>query len=106
VRALAVTTLKRLPQFPELPTVAESGYKGYQAGNWYGIVAPAKTPREIVTAVRTAAVTAMNDPAVNRRLVDLGYVIVGDQPDEFGAFIKSEITTLGKIIKQTGATAE
>jgi tripartite-type tricarboxylate transporter receptor subunit TctC len=106
VRALAVTTLKRLPQFPELPTVAESGYKGYQAGNWYGIVAPAKTPREIVTAVRTAAITAMNDPAVNRRLVDLGYVIVGDQPDEFGAFIKSEITTLGKIIKQTGATAE
>ncbi len=106
VRALAVTTLKRLPQFPELPTVAESGYKGYQAGNWYGIVAPAKTPREIVTAVRNAAVAAMNEPAINKRMVDLGYVIVGDQPDEFAAFIKSEITTLGRIIKQTGATAE
>jgi tripartite-type tricarboxylate transporter receptor subunit TctC len=106
VRALAVTTLKRLDPFPQLPTVAESGYKGYQAGNWYGIVVPAKTPLDIVAAIRAGAVTAMNERATHKRLIDLGYVIVGDQPDEFAAFIKSEIATLGKIIKQTGVTVE
>lgn len=106
VRALAVTTAKRLAVTPELPTVAESGYPGYQSGNWYGIVAPVKTPREIVTALRNAAVQAMNDPAINKRLVDLGYVVVGDQPDEFSAFIKAEIATLAKIIQLTGAKVE
>jgi tripartite-type tricarboxylate transporter receptor subunit TctC len=106
LRGLAVTTSKRLAVAPELPTIAESGYPGYQSGNWYGIVAPAKTPREVVTAVRNAAVQAMADAGVNKRLADLGYVVVGDQPDEFGAFIKSEIATLAKIIQQTGAKAE
>ena len=106
VRALAVTTLQRLEQLPQLPTIAEAGYPGYQAGNWYGIVAPAKTPRQIVAAIRTVAVTAMKEPATHKRLLDLGYIIAGDQPDEFAAFIKSEIATLGKIIRQTGVTVE
>ncbi len=106
VRALAATTVKRLDAFAQLPTLAESGYPGYQAGNWYGIMAPAKTSRDIVTAVRAAAIAAMNEPATRKRLVDLGYLIVGDQPDEFAAFIKSEIAMLGKIIAQTGVTVE
>jgi len=106
LRALAVTTDKRLAVAPELPTIAESGYPGYQSGNWYGIVAPARTPREIVTAVRNAALQAMNDATIGKRLADLGYVVVGDQPDEFAAFIKSEIATLAKIIQLTGAKAE
>ena len=106
VRALAVTTLKRLEQLPQLPTIAESGYAGYQAGNWYGIVVPAKTPRDLVNAIRASAVTAMNEPATHKRLLDLGYIIVGDQPEEFAAFIKSEIVTLGKIIKRTGVTVQ
>ena len=106
LRALAVTTPKRLPQVPDLPTVAETGYKGYQAGNWYGILVPARATRELVTAIRTAAVAAMNEPATRKRLLDLGYIIVGDTPDEFAGFIKSEISTFAKIIKQTGMTAE
>ena len=101
-----MTTPKRLPQLPDLPTVAESGYPGYQAGNWYGIEVPAKTSREVVSAIRTAAVAALNEPATRKRIVDLGYIIVGDQPEEFGAFIKSEIATFAKIIKQTGMTLE
>jgi len=105
-RALAATTLKRLDAFPQLPTIAESGYTGYQAGNWYGIMVPVRTPPETVTAIRNGAVAAMNDPATRKRMVDLGYLIVGDQPDEFAAFIKSEIATLGKIIKMTGVTVE
>ena len=106
VRMLAATTLKRLDAFAQLPTLSESGYAGYQAGNWYGLLAPAKTGLEIVTAIRNAAVSAMNEPATRRRLVDLGYIIAGDQPEEFAAFIKSEIATLGKIIRQTGLTVD
>ena len=75
-------------------------------GNWHSLFAPGGTPREVVTDVRNAAAQAMNDAAINKRLADLGYVVVGDQPDEFGAFIKSEIATLAKIIQQTGAKAE
>ena len=106
LRGLAVTTAKRLAVAPELPTIAELGYPGYQSGNGYGIVAPVKTPREIITAVRNAAVQALGDPAISKRLADLGYVLVGDQSEEFAAFIKSEIATLAKIIQQTGARAE
>ncbi len=106
LRALAVTTAKRLAVVPEMPTIAELGYPGYQSGNWYGIVAPVKTPREIVVAIRNAAAQAMVDAGINKRLADLGYVLIGDQPDEFAAFIKSEIATLAKIIQLTGAKAE
>ena len=106
LRPLAVTTTARLPLLPEYPTVAETGYPGYQSGNWYGIVAPAKTPKEVIAAIRNAAASALNDPTISKRLSDLGYVAVGDQPDEFAAFIKSEIATLAGIIKRTGATAE
>ncbi len=103
VRALAVTTAKRLAFLPERPTVAESGYPGYEIGNWYGLVVPTKTPRDIISTVRNAAVSAMANPAVNKRLTDLGYVIIGNQADEFTAFIRLEIEKLGKIIRQVGA---
>ena len=106
LRALAVTTAKRLAVVPQMPTIAELGYPDYQSGNWYGIVAPVKTPREIIVTIRNAATQALGDPAISRRLADLGYIVVGDQPDEFGAFIKSEIATLAKIIQLTGAKAE
>jgi tripartite-type tricarboxylate transporter receptor subunit TctC len=106
LRALAVTTPQRLAVAPGLPTLAESGLTGYQSGNWYGIVVPAKTPREVIAVVRQAAARALADTALNKRLTDLGYLVVGDQPDEFGAFIKAEIATLAKIIQQTGAKVE
>lgn len=106
LRPLAVTTAKRLPLLPDYPTVAETGYAGYQSGNWYGVVAPAKTPKETIATIRGAVVAALHDPDVSKRLSDLGYVIVGDQPEEFAAFIKSEIATLAKIIQQTGTKAQ
>ena len=106
VRVLAATTAKRLDAFPQLPTIAESGYAGYQSGNWYGLLAPAKTAPEIVTAIRNGALTALNDAATRKRLIDLGYLIVGDTPEEFAAFVRAEIATLGKIIKQTGLTVD
>ena len=69
-------------------------------------LAKARPSRELVTTIRNAAVAAMNEPATRKRLLDLGYIIVGDQPEEFAAFMKSEIASFGKIIKQTGMTAE
>jgi tripartite-type tricarboxylate transporter receptor subunit TctC len=99
LRALAVTTPKRLALLPQYPTVAESGYPGYQAGNWYGLAVPAKTPKEIIATIRGAAVKALNDPGVHKRMTGLGYVIIGDQPDDFAAHIRSEIASLAKILK-------
>jgi tripartite-type tricarboxylate transporter receptor subunit TctC len=99
LRALAVTTPKRLALLPQSPTVAESGYPGYQAGNWYGLAVPAKTPKEVIATIRAAAVKALNDPAVAKRMTELGYVTIGDQPEEFAAHIRAEIAALAKILR-------
>jgi tripartite-type tricarboxylate transporter receptor subunit TctC len=106
LRGLAVTTLQRLPMLRDFPTVAESGYPGYEAGNWYGLIVPAKTPREVITALRNAVLAAYKVPAVARRMEDLGYVQGGSQPEEFAAYIRSEIDKLAKILKQVGAKVE
>ena len=106
LRPLAVTAAKRVPVVPEYPTVAELGYPGYQSGNWYGLLVPAKTPKEIIAAIRAAAVAALNNETIGRRLADLGYVAIGDQPEEFAAHIKAEIDSLGKILRESRITAE
>ena len=106
LRALAVTSGKRISLLPGLPTVAESGYPGYESGNWYGLLAPAKTPKDTIAIIRNAAVNALNKPDMGKRLLDLGYIVVGDQPEEFAAFIKSEISAMGKIVRDLGLTAE
>jgi tripartite-type tricarboxylate transporter receptor subunit TctC len=99
LRALAVTSSARLPILRDLPTIAESGYKGFQTGNWYGLVVPARTPPEIIAALNKAALAVLKNPTVNRRLVDSGYLVIGDTPGEFGAHIKSEIAKLARILK-------
>jgi tripartite-type tricarboxylate transporter receptor subunit TctC len=106
LRPLAVTAAKRVPVLPEYLTVAELGYPGYQSGNWYGLLVPAKTPKEIIAAVRTGAVAALNNETIGRRLADLGYVAIGDQPEEFAAHIKAEIESLGRILRESRITAE
>jgi len=105
LRALAVTTPKRLPLLPEYPTVAEGGYPGYETGNWYGLVVPAKSPKQTITTIHDAAVSALNDPGVKKRLSDLGYVIIGSQPGEFAETIKTEIVKLAGVLKQHNVTA-
>jgi tripartite-type tricarboxylate transporter receptor subunit TctC len=103
-RALAITSSRRLVTMPDLPTVAESGYPDYASGNWYGLLLPVKAPRSVVSTLHAATVSAMNAPALNKRLVDLGYLVIGDQPDAFAAHIRSEVEKLGKIIKTLGLT--
>lgn len=99
LRALAVTSLQRLPLVPKLPTVAESGYPGFETGNWHGIMVPAKTPNEIIALVRKAALAAVNQPDVSSRMRDLGYISHEDTPEQFAAFIKSEIEKWRKVVR-------
>lgn len=96
---LAVTSKQRVPLLPDYPTVAESGYPGYQAGNWYGIMVPVKTPKETIAIIRNAALTALKNPETSKRLSDLGYIPIGDKPEEFAAHIRSEIDALAKLLK-------
>jgi tripartite-type tricarboxylate transporter receptor subunit TctC len=109
LRALAVTSSKRVPLLREYPTVAELGYPGYQAGNWYGLAVPAKTSHEVIAAIRGATLNALNTPKTRQALTDLGYVLIGDEPEDFGAHLKSEIEELSRILRemhtpyQTGA---
>ncbi len=104
LRALAVTTAKRLPLLADLPTLAEAGYAGAESGSWYGLLVPLKTPPAIIATIRNATLVALNKPETNRRLNELGYVLIGDKPEEFAAHMKSEITKLGNVIKLTGAS--
>ena len=106
LRALAVTSTKRLPLLPQYPTVAELGYPEYESGFWHGLLLPAKAPREVITTLRNAAVGVLHQPAVAQRLTDLGYVTYGTQPEEFGAYLKTEIAKLGKILRGLKVTVD
>lgn len=99
LRALAVTALARLAIAQEVPTASESGLAGFQFGNWYGLVAPAKTPRKIVATLHGATVASLNDPAIHQRFTDLGYIVVGNTSEAFGAFMRSQVETLAKVVR-------
>jgi tripartite-type tricarboxylate transporter receptor subunit TctC len=103
VRALAVTTPKRTAVFPQLATVDELGLKGFDATTWHGLVAPAKTPKDVLVKLHEATVDALNDEQVRKSLVDLGVDVVGNSPEEFAAYIKAEIPKWTKIVQASGA---
>jgi tripartite-type tricarboxylate transporter receptor subunit TctC len=91
---------------PDLPTVAESGLPGYEAGSWYGVVAPANTPRPIISRLHAEIVKVLALPDVRDRLVSQGIDPVGNTPEQFAAYMRTEIVKWAKIIKATGVTAE
>ena len=105
VRPIAVTTLKRFSLMPELPTVAET-LPGFDATTWHGLVAPAGTPPEVIETLHRATVAALNDPATKKKLVDLGVEVASDSPQEFAAYIKSEIPKWTAVVKASGAKLE
>ncbi len=106
VRALAVTTKKRSPAAPELPTMQEAGVAGYEVAGWYGVLAPAKTPRPIIDKLNTEIVRILHSPDVQNRLVADGSEAVGSTPEQFGNHIKSEVAKWGKVIREAGIKAE
>jgi tripartite-type tricarboxylate transporter receptor subunit TctC len=99
LRGLAVTGGKRLSSMPELPTLAESGLPGYEASSWYGVLAPAGTPREIIARLNAETVKALDRPEVKSSLLAEGAEPIGGTPEQFAAHIKSENERLGKLIR-------
>lgn len=99
VRALAITSAKRSPVAPELPTVAESGFPGFEVIGWFGWLAPAKTNKAIVGRLNKEIVNALAAPEVKDRLLSMSTVPVGNKPEEFARFIRSEYEKWGKVIK-------
>ena len=106
LRALAVASPKRLAILPDVPTIAESGYPGFAAVQWYGLFAPAATPPDVVATIHRDAVKALKDPSVAERLASEGAEAVGDTPAEFAAFVKAEIALWGKVIRESGAKVD
>jgi tripartite-type tricarboxylate transporter receptor subunit TctC len=103
VRPLVVSTSRRTSMLPEIPSVAELGIPGFDATTWHGLVAPARTPREIIVALNQAANAALKSPDVQKSLAQLGVDIIGGSPEEFGAYINSEIPKWTEIVKASGA---
>ncbi|MCA3188698.1 MULTISPECIES: tripartite tricarboxylate transporter substrate binding protein [unclassified Cupriavidus] len=102
LRVLAVTTAKRSPQFPGVPTVAEAGVPGYDVTNWYGLVAPAGTPPEVIAQLNRALVKVMADPEIRHRLAISGMDATSDTPQQFAKLLDSERTRWGDLIRRAG----
>lgn len=102
LRALAVTSVHRSSVAPEVPTMIEAGIPGYSASNWYGIAAPAKTPRPIVMRLNQAIRATMATPDLAERLIALGLEPATSSPEEFSAFVKSEVDKWAKVVKASG----
>ena len=106
LRALAVTSRKRSALLPEVPSLAESGLPDYEAGSWYGVMAPAGTPREIVERLHGAIARALKQPDVAQRLAAEGAIVIGSTPAEFGAHIKAELARVGNVVRGAGIRIE
>jgi tripartite-type tricarboxylate transporter receptor subunit TctC len=103
VRALAVTTLKRTPILPDVPTMDEAGLPGFEATTWHGLVAPAGTPPQIIAALNKAVAETLEDADIQHKLAGLGIDIAPDTPEQFAAYIKMEIPKWAAVIKASGA---
>jgi tripartite-type tricarboxylate transporter receptor subunit TctC len=106
IRPVAITTLKRTAVLPEIPTIAESGFPGFEATTWHALVAPAGTPKEVIAALHGAIAATVNDPAVRKALTDLGVDVVGGTPEELRAYLKSEIPKWAEVVKASGAKVD
>ena len=106
LRALAVTGPKRTPAAPEIPTVAESGVPGYEVTTFYGVSAPAKTPKPIIDRLHAEIVRALNSPDVRERLQGLGADPVGNTPEQYTVFMQNEIAKWTKVIRAAGIKGE
>jgi tripartite-type tricarboxylate transporter receptor subunit TctC len=103
VRALAVTSAKRSPAAPELPTVAESGVPGYEMNTWHGTLAPAHTPKEIITQLHDWIRHGLNTVEMQKHFAELGLSTDNSTPEEFGAYIRAEVARWAPVVKASGA---
>ena len=101
VRAIAVASEKRVAALPDLPTIGESGYPDFEAWAWQGFVAPAGTPRDVIVKLNSEFAKVMADPAIKQRLSDIGFEPQTSTPEQFGAYMKSEIAKWAKVIRES-----
>jgi tripartite-type tricarboxylate transporter receptor subunit TctC len=106
LRALAVTSAKRMPALPDVPTLVESGLAGFDVLEWNGVFVPKGTPAPVVAKLAAAVHAALDDPKVKARLIDLGVTPVGSSPEVFAKFVQSELARWSKLVKQNGITVE
>jgi tripartite-type tricarboxylate transporter receptor subunit TctC len=106
LRWLALSTARRSRAVPDLPTIAEAGVPGFDVGGWYGVLAPAKTPPVIVSLLSREIVKALKAPEVGERFAADGSEPLGRTPEDFTAYIKSELAKWAKVVKETGVKAE
>jgi tripartite-type tricarboxylate transporter receptor subunit TctC len=102
IRAIGVTGLKRSAVAPDIPTIAEAGVPGYEVLQWYGVLAPANTPRDIIAKLHAGTVRAVQDPAIKDRFISDGGETVGNTPEEFAAVIRADLKKWGKVVKDAG----
>jgi tripartite-type tricarboxylate transporter receptor subunit TctC len=106
LRALGVASKQRIPQLPDVPTLSEGGVPGFEASSWFGLVAPARTPRPIIERLAAETTKALQDPELQKRFGQLGARLVGNPPDEFAAMILAERARWGELIKSAGIKLE
>jgi tripartite-type tricarboxylate transporter receptor subunit TctC len=106
LRALAVTGAKRSALAPELPTIAESGVPGYEASGWFGVLAPAATPRNLISRLNAAIVKGLMDTDARERLAALGGEVVGGTPADFALRLREDLAKWGQLIKTIGLKTE
>ena len=102
LRALAVTSAKRSPFTPDIPSMSEAGVPGYETTAWYGIIAPSKTPRSIIAKLNSAITRALQNPDVRADLAKLSFEILSGTPEDFGKLMRQESTKWAKVIKEAG----
>ncbi len=106
LRALAVTTAKRIPGYEDIPTVKESGLPDYEVVGWYGITAPPKMPKALVNRIYGELMKVLNEPATNKRIVGLGGTPVGSKPEDFHKFLLADMAKWADVVKKSGAKAD
>ena len=106
LRPIAVTTAKRSPELPDVPTIAEAGVPGYEATSWFGMFAVAGTPKPVLDKLHAALAKVLSQPDVKKKIADQGGDVVVETPEQFAAFIKAETAKWGKVVKESGATAD
>ena len=106
VKLLGVTTEKRLPSFPDVPTVSESGLPGFFFNSWFAILAPAGTPKEIVARLNAEVLKALADSQVRQKLEELGFAVRGSSPAELGTLTRAQLAKYARVIKEMGISNE
>jgi tripartite-type tricarboxylate transporter receptor subunit TctC len=106
LRAIAVTTAKRSPELPDVPTIAEAGVPGYEATSWFGMFAPAATPAPVVAQLNATIVKVLAQPDIKKKLAEQGAEAAGETPAQFADFIQKESVKWGRVVKESGASVD